>query len=117
MSEPTFDADGYPTEATLRAVRRWPVKTPDDCTALLAYVGRAWHWPDMFQAAPRLSRPFRGSRTLERRYRLVTGGWSGNESLVAALDGNRMFTMLCWRESHRGGLHVYAVPERIEEPR
>ena len=48
----------------------------------------------------------------ERYLRLSTGGWSGNEELVAALNTNRMVRVLSWRLSARGGLHIYQYPER-----
>lgn len=39
----------------------------------------------------------------------ITGGWSGNEEVITALEST-MFHMLCWESSHRGGKHVYRVP-------
>jgi len=41
---------------------------------------------------------------------LVTGGWSGNESLVDAADRGTLFHTLFWRRSSSGGLHVYKIP-------
>lgn len=41
--------------------------------------------------------------------RLATGGWSGNEDVIAALTGT-CFAVTFWEATHRGGLHVYRVP-------
>lgn len=56
--------------------------------------------------------------------RIVTGGWSGNEDVIGVLErgleGNSttMFSMAYWDSSHRGGLHVYRIPqEHWDSPR
>ncbi|HWO88896.1 MAG TPA: hypothetical protein VNL98_07075 [Gemmatimonadales bacterium] len=47
----------------------------------------------------------------DREYvRFATGGWSGNEAIIAALQRNLMVMAMCWRVSTRGGLHIYALP-------
>jgi hypothetical protein len=42
------------------------------------------------------------------RWRLADG--RVNEALIDALDKSR-FHLLYWESSHRGGLHVYTVPQ------
>lgn len=42
---------------------------------------------------------------------LTTGGWSGNEDVVAAMEANPVLWGACWLSSHRGGLHVFRPPE------
>ena len=37
-----------------------------------------------------------------------TGGWSGNESVISALDGT-MFNLRWWETTKRGGMYVYKV--------
>jgi hypothetical protein len=90
---PSFDKDGYPTEDTLQRIATWPWT---DFEALLEYVtdsvdgyGRAWKENDEF--------------------RLVTGGWSGNESIVDALQKNTVFWAIYWYSSQRGGLYTFKI--------
>lgn len=90
-----MDADGYPDEAELQRIREWPHQ---DCADLLAFVRSLW-WGKW------------GWRQNGYRYRISTGGWSGNESLIAAMEDNDMFWMLTWRSSRRGGYYVFEVPE------
>jgi hypothetical protein len=45
-----------------------------------------------------------------REYTISTGGWSGNESLVAALEQNLGFTILAPWSWRRGGHYVYRLP-------
>lgn len=93
--EPTFDASGYPTDETEREITEWTYE--QGYHSLMAYVCRAWKYPTAFS--------IEGDE-----YRLSTGGWSGNEQLIGALERNRVFWALCWKSSNRGGHHVFTVP-------
>lgn len=46
---------------------------------------------------------------LARRVSMVTGGFSDDEALLAAVN-NDMFSHLFWSSTHSGGLYVYEVP-------
>jgi len=105
METPTFDAHGYPTKETLDAIEHWPWK---DVNALLDFVKAAWHWPehashDLDAAEASVLRADPPDKFL----RLATGGWSGNESLIAAFRRNHITHGYAWRLSTRGGLHIY----------
>lgn len=104
--EPTFDADGYPTDETLEIVQTWSITTLDDCEALLLYVQRAWRYPTYFTRHARRIREWKVG-SLKRKWSVSTGGWSGNESLISALEANYIFMALCWRSSRRGGHYEY----------
>ena len=39
---------------------------------------------------------------------LTTGGWSGNEDIVTAIQSNYMFWGLYWQMSKRGGYHLFS---------
>lgn len=93
--EPTFDAHGYPTDETLEAIRTWP---DDDLPGLIAFVRAAWHWPDFW-------------REEDGKHVVSTGGWSGNESLIAALADHTIFWMMYWEESRRGGRYIFRTIE------
>jgi hypothetical protein len=100
MSEkqhPTFDAKGHPSDGTLAMIKCW---SHEDHHGLIEYVREAWH-PDYGHVCNELG-----------RLRFVTGGWSGNESLIAAMRDNGMFHSCCWESSHRGGLHTFRVPKQ-----
>ena len=93
-TEPAFDANGYPTQETIEAIEKWP---HDDHVGLMEFVRKAWHWPDYF-------RQVRGGR-----YLLSTGGWSGNEELIVALEMNTMFWAMSWQQSKRGGHYEFKL--------
>lgn len=88
---PEFDRDGYPTDATLDKIAEWSAM---DLGGLLEYIGEAWSdyslWRD-------------DGETVEA----ITGGWSGNESLIGAFHQNFMAWNMSWQLSERGGRHVF----------
>lgn len=68
--KPTFDAEGYPTEETLECIRNW---LHTDAEGLLRFIRDAWHGPEL------------GAEVRPGIWTFVTGGWSGNEEILAAL--------------------------------
>lgn len=91
--------DNYPEDHELDRIKAWPIATRADYVALMEYCMALWMWDNY---ATR-----RGSH-----YRFATGGWSGNESIIEALQGNMMFWMSCWRSSHIGGLYKFRIPKK-----
>lgn len=108
MTEPEFDENGYPTEATLRRIRTWPIGERGSCEALLDFIGRAWWRSDWGWRKGEDLVPTYGGRK-ERVYEVSTGGWSGNESLIGAFEQNRVAWMICWVSSRRGGHYEFRV--------
>lgn len=95
---PSFDADGYPTEETERAIANWDFR---DIPGWLAYIKASWnhHYGRMWRRGPLL--------------KMATGGWSGNESVVEAMRKNSLLWSMLWESSHRGGLEVFR--ERLDD--
>ena len=89
-----LDDDGYPTEAALKQISMW---SHNDTEGALEAVRSLWHWPDY-------------ARRNGDEFEFITGGWSGNESLISALEENLLLRALCWWSSERGGRHVWRLP-------
>lgn len=88
----------YPCEADLQIIRDWTIeKCALDCHELLAFVRQRWSYADW------------GWRQRGDTYHISTGGWSGNESLISALEQNLVFWAFCWQRSERGGHYVFHV--------
>ena len=90
-----FDEDGYPTEETLERIEKWDWQ---DALGCLRFVKDCWHWDDWAVETA-------AKEGIE--FRFATGGWSGNESLIGALQRNHMVWVLAWRMSQSGGLFVF----------
>ncbi len=97
MTFPELDDDGYPTEETLAHIRKWPVT---DLHGLFDYISWAWCYPQFWEeeAVP-------GFRMIQ----CSTGGWSGNEDLIGALQENSVAWLLSWYQSTRGGHFVFKL--------
>ena len=46
-------------------------------------------------------------------FNLRTGGWSGNEAIIQAMQENRIFWAMCWQESRRGGHYKFDLTDLI----
>ena len=99
-----MDANGYPEQAELDTIKAWPLP---DWQGLMKYVGERWHWPDHWRT--RLE-------SHQQVHAVSTGGWSGNEGLIRALEANVMFWAICWFSSQRGGHYVFKIPLQSSEP-
>ena len=97
----SMDSDGYPDDQELQRIREWP---GEDFSALMEFVRTLWKWNDW------------GWSQQGYKYRISTGGWSGNESLISALEGNMIFWMMCWHQSRRGGHYTFVVPKATPGP-
>ena len=93
----------YPTDEELQKIREWPISDADrtDIRSLLEYVKTVGnYWPDGY-----------GWKQDGNRYLIATGGWSGNEEIIAALQENMMFWLMCWQCSRRGGHYEFEIPK------
>jgi len=95
-----MDADGYPEEAELKAVREWRA---EDFDGLWVYLRERWcSSGSMAESADK-----------NGVWWCATGGWSGNESLIAALEENRLFWAFHWWSSRRGGRYEFKPLRKI----
>lgn len=99
MAEPTFDCNGYPTDETMHIITNWDYH---DVAGWLDYIRAAWNHNQ--------GRIWQEGGFLK----LATGGWSGNESIIAAMQENYMLWSLLWESSHRGGLKVLRLTKPDE---
>lgn len=106
-ADPVLGADGYPHVVEIARVKVWPVENMADLHALMAYVRDRWKYPDYWAEGDETDEAFRGNF---REYRVSTGGWSGNEDLVSALEANMMWSMIAPWEWRRGGHYVWRIP-------
>ena len=71
-----FDKSGYPSEDSLEKIEQMAYKSEEEVKAVLDSIGEAWEYDDYF------------IKINDDLYRISTGGWSGNESLIVAFKRN-----------------------------
>lgn len=87
----------YPTDEQLTTIARWD--NHKDYLGLIDYI------EGFYPTYGFIKRVGKKIQTVT----FVTGGWSGCEDIIRALDQNTIFNMVCWQASFRGGKHVYKV--------
>lgn len=95
------DEDGYPTRYAVRAVETWCSHDPMGWFALLRKI---WHFKDFFHVAEQADKWV---------LHVSTAGWSGNESLVRAMQRNEALWDSTWVSSTRGGHYVFEVEKDV----
>jgi len=85
----------YPDSDDLQKIENWQILSYSDCHLLIQFVFSVWAYPEYCKILP------------DNKYRLATGGWSGNEDIISSMRKNTMFWMLFWESSNRSGGHVF----------
>jgi hypothetical protein len=90
---------GYPSERQLKTIRNWPIKDPQDIRELhkiMEYIKPIWEFGN-----------FGYWNRIGDVYYISTAGWSGNESIIEALEENIIFWMLYFYQMQRGGHYIF----------
>ncbi|HXF71676.1 MAG TPA: hypothetical protein VNO79_03585 [Actinomycetota bacterium] len=100
----SIGGEGYPTEQDLATVANWPAADPEGWFAFVRerWWAADWGWRE-YSGLDKWGRPV-------RVYALSTAGWSGNESLIDAMERNWMLWGKTWVLSRRGGHYEFHVP-------
>lgn len=104
------DPDGYPTDEELVDIRNWDVGDLPGWFAYIKQAGHYWNMTDPWgwneeDGVDGLGHP-------ARVYRISTGGWSGNEEIIAAMRDNTACWHSTWESTRRGGHYEFAIPTK-----
>jgi len=102
-----LDDDGYPTDAALNVIKLW---SPDDPKGWFEFIKSIWWSPDWGWGEKEEDHDWDKGKFVYRYY-LSTGGWSGNESIIRAMEENYIMWTLKWYSSKRGGHYVFELKE------
>lgn len=107
-----LDEDGYPTEEALDIIANWWV-APDgkfDNTKtfpeLMAFIKELWWAPDFGWQEKEEPHEIWPEKMVKRWY-ISTGGWSGNEDIIRAMQEADWLWSLNWVQSRRGGHYIF----------
>ena len=90
----------YPTDEQLDIIKNWDVEDIEGC---LRYVGSLWHRNGRWKAGNGF-------------FVFATGGWSGNEALLGALEESEIWPIIFWDSLYLpGGLLIVAVSEKAKK--
>ena len=89
-----LDNEGYPDERTIELIGQWRIE--DDYEKMLTFL------------TPIMSGYGRcEKREIDNVWEVVTGGWSGNEEIISAMQSNLAFWGIYWQLSKRGGYYEF----------
>ena len=103
-----MDKYGYPEEHELNTIRNWPLESHADAMKLVGYIRERWQYADYFYFQMY-------ERPKGWNVQISTAGWSGNESIIEALQSNPVFWGLYWRMSRAGGHYTFFIPKETEK--
>jgi hypothetical protein len=98
--------DGYPTDEELRWIKEWSDKDPKGWLAVAkgCWWAADWGWRELTGK--------KGDLT----YHVSTGGWSGNEEIIDAMQENVWCWAQTWESTRRGGHYVFVLPANLSGP-
>ena len=98
----------YPTEEQLEKIKEWDLQ---NVKGLVDYIKSLWWYPERQFRLYKSKNQFRKNIL---KLALHTGGWSGNESIISALEQSD-FWLLFWEKSTRGGHYWFEIePNRFK---
>jgi hypothetical protein len=102
-----LDEDGYPTDAALDIIQLWHWS---DAKGWFRFIESIWHlkswgWSEGTQPDELYPEEW------VYLYNISTGGWSGNEAIIAAMQKNGMLWHLNWVQSRRGGHYIFELKD------
>jgi len=100
-----LDEDGYPTEEAIKRIAEWDYK--EGWLPFMQFIRDLWAYADWGWEQERKADDIHEYPGTE--FRISTAGWSGNESLIGAMQQNRMFWAFNWVQSRRGGHFIFFV--------
>jgi hypothetical protein len=105
-----LNEDGYPTEDALWALEHWPF---DDVRGWLGLAKRLWQYAELTWAVKEVSHDLRDGVSV-KNISVSTFGWSGNESIVAAMELHHVLWSQHWVQSRRGGHYIFETDCSVE---
>jgi hypothetical protein len=100
--------DGYPTEAGIKKLLSFK-GTPRQ---MIEFISSMW-WPQAESTATfdAVEEDEFGQPKELYKWRIATGGWSGNEDIISNL-AETFFWMRFWQSTHRGGGYIFYIPRK-----
>jgi hypothetical protein len=102
---PMLDKDGYPTDHCLQIIKNWHWS---DSKGWFEFIKEYWWAPDFGWQEANVPHEFRENKIVHQ-FQISTGGWSGNESIIRAMERNGMMWHFNWVQSRRGGHYIFEI--------
>jgi hypothetical protein len=106
--------NGYPSEKDLKFIQKFDC-SKENVRLLMEYIKDIWWASDWGFVQKKKTDDYESIDAIgQKSYKhkrivieLHTGGWSGNEDIIRALEKNRLFFCCYWVQSRRGGHYIF----------
>lgn len=102
---PMLDDDGYPTQAALDVIEMWHWS---DAKGWFTFIKSLWHLKSFGWTEGIEDHDWKPDGKTYK-YHISTAGWSGNESIIRAMERNYMLWEFNWEQSRRGGHYIFEL--------
>jgi len=99
-----LDDDGYPTDAAYEIVAKWHW---DDSKGWFEFINSIWYLKSWGWHEGEAIDDITGKKVWH--YDISTAGWSGNETIIRAMQENYMLWSMTWVQSRRGGHYIFEL--------
>lgn len=100
-----LDEDRYPTQDALTIIELWPF---EDQKGWFIFIESLWAMKDFGWSEGVARHEYRADEKVYL-YELSTAGWSGNESIIRAMEKNNFLWQMVWWSSRRGGHYTFQL--------
>jgi len=99
-----LDDDGYPTDDACKIISKWGW---EDAKGWFKFIESIWHLKSWGWKEGEAIDEISNKKTW--CYYISTAGWSGNETLIKAMQENDWMWHLNWVQSRRGGHYIFEL--------
>lgn len=105
-----LDEDGYPTDYCLDLIKDWHWS---DSKGWFEFINSLWHLKSWGWSEQEAIDEITNKKVW--CYYISTAGWSGNESIIRAMEENSMMWSLNWVQARRGGHYIFQLREYLDD--
>jgi len=103
-----MDEDGYPEDEVLNFIKSYNLAKEKTVDKLLEVIKENWNYADIKYFTMRKGKDVLGDPCM--KLQLHTGGWSGNESIIDAIQNGKFPTLwIFWTKSKAGGHYYFDI--------
>ncbi|MCC6516908.1 MAG: hypothetical protein IT275_11200 [Chitinophagales bacterium] len=103
MKKNKMDSE-YHTETELKEIQKWNIK---DAHNLIKRLKKIWRYKCCFVERWKLDHIYKDRPILNLE--LHTAGYSGNEDIIKALQKHKLFWLMWWSKTERGGHYYFEI--------
>ena len=108
-----LDDDGYPTQEALDVIETWFDYTEEGKRGWFEFIHSIWHLKSWGWSSGESTDEYNKDQKITL-FEISTAGWSGNESIIATMQKNILWS-ITWVQSRRGGHYTFEIQHEEDD--